>query len=213
VSDTYRDVGYGSYEIGAGRRPAILVVDLQVAFTDPKYALGGLPMIHAARDRTAELLPLARERGVPVAACYTAYCSLDDMPLWKVKAVRDEFYYGHPCTEIDAQIHHPSNFTYCKNAPSMFFQTPLITFLVRQAVDTVIITGCTTSGCVRATIIDAFSYGFRVLVPQDCVGDADETQHRSNLADVARRYADVTDAKAIRAYFETLPVGSGRVAD
>jgi hypothetical protein len=123
------------------------------------------------------------------------------MPLWKVKAVRDEFYYGHPCTEIDAQIHHPSNFTYCKNAPSMFFQTPLITFLVRQAVDTVIVTGCTTSGCVRATIIDAFSYGFRVLVPQDCVGDADETQHRSNLADVARRYADVTDSKAIRAYF------------
>ena len=213
MSDTYRDVGYGSYEIGAGRRPAILVVDLQVAFTDPKYALGGLPMIHAARDRTAELLPLARERGVPVAACYTAYCSLDDMPLWKVKAVRDEFYYGHPCTEIDAQIHHPSNFTYCKNAPSMFFQTPLITFLVRQAVDTVIVTGCTTSGCVRATIIDAFSYGFRVLVPQDCVGDADETQHRSNLADVARRYADVTDSKAIRAYFETLPVGSGRAAD
>ena len=213
MSDTYRDVGYGSYEIGAGRRPAILVVDLQVAFTDPKYALGGLPRIHAARDRTAELLPLARERGVPVAACYTAYCSLDDMPLWKVKAVRDEFYYGHPCTEIDAQIHHPSNFTYCKNAPSMFFQTPLITFLVRQAVDTVIVTGCTTSGCVRATIIDAFSYGFRVLVPQDCVGDADENQHRSNLADVGRRYADVTDSKAIRAYFETLPVGSGRAAD
>jgi len=72
VSDTDRDVGYGSYEIGAGRRPAILVVDLQVAFTDPKYALGGLPMIHAARDRTAGLLPLARERSVPVAACYTA---------------------------------------------------------------------------------------------------------------------------------------------
>ena len=212
MSDTYRDVGYGSYEIGAGRRPAILVVDLQVAFTDPKYALGGLPMIHAARDRTAGLLPLARERGVPVAACYTAYCSLDDMPLWKVKAVRDEFYYGHPCTEIDAQIHHPSNFTYCKNAPSMFFQTPLITFLVRQAVDTVIVTGCTTSGCVRATIIDAFSYGFRVLVPQDCVGDADENQHRSNLADVARRYADVTDSKAIHAYLERLPIVS-RAAD
>jgi len=66
---------------------------------------------------------------------------------------------------------------------------------------------------VRATIIDAFSYGFRVLVPQDCVGDADETQHRSNLADVARRYADVTDSKAVRAYLESLPVGSGRAAD
>jgi maleamate amidohydrolase len=205
VSDTYRDVGYASCEIGAGRRPAILVVDLQVAFTDPKYPLGNLPMIHAATGRTAALLPLARSKQVPVAACYTAYCSLADMPLWKVKAVRDEFYYGHPCTEIDARIHHADNFTYCKNAPSMFFQTPLITFLVKHSVDTVIVTGCTTSGCVRATIIDAFSYGFRVLVPQDCVGDADETQHRSNLADVGRRYADITDSASIRQYLERLP--------
>jgi maleamate amidohydrolase len=205
VSDTYRDVGYASCEIGAGRRPAILVVDLQVAFTDPKYPLGNLPMIHAATGRTAALLPLARSKQVPVAACYTAYCSLADMPLWKLKAVRDEFYYGHPCTEIDARIHHADNFTYCKNAPSMFFQTPLITFLVKHSVDTVIVTGCTTSGCVRATIIDAFSYGFRVLVPQDCVGDADETQHRSNLADVGRRYADITDSASIRQYLERLP--------
>jgi maleamate amidohydrolase len=204
MSDRYRDVGYASTTIGAGERPAILVVDLQVAFTDPQYALGGLPMIHAARDRTAELLPLARSKGVPVAACYTAYCSLDDMPRWKVKAVRDEFYYGHACTAIDAQIDHATNFTYCKNAPSMFFQTPLITFLVKQQVDTVIVTGCTTSGCVRATIIDAFSYGFRVLVPEDCVGDADERQHRSNLDDVGRRYADVIDAAAARRYLSAL---------
>ena len=69
---------------------------------------------------------------------------------------------------MDPKIDHPDNFTYCKNAPSMFFQTPLITFLVKQGVDTVIVTGCTTSGCVRATIVDAFSYGFRVLVPEEC---------------------------------------------
>ena len=213
MSDTYRDVGYAAYEIGPGRRPAILVVDLQVAFTDPQYPLGNLPMVHSACEHTASLLPLARSKRVPIAACYTAYGSLADMPLWKVKAVRDEFYYGHPCTEIDAQIHHASNFTYCKNAPSMFFQTPLITFLVKHSVDTVVVTGCTTSGCVRATIIDAFSYGLRVLVPRDCVGDADETQHRSNLADVGRRYADVTDSAAIRAYFESRPVAAGRAVD
>jgi maleamate amidohydrolase len=206
MSDSYREVGYAAYEIGPGRRPAILIVDLQVAFTDPRYPLGNLPMIHAATERTAELLPLARSRQVPVAACYTAYHSPADMPLWKVKAVRDEFYYGHPCTAMDARIDHADNFTYCKNAPSMFFQTPLITFLVRQQVDTVIVTGCTTSGCVRATIIDAFSYGFRVLVPAECVGDADETQHRSNLADVGRRYADVTTSARIRDYLESLPV-------
>jgi maleamate amidohydrolase len=198
--DEYTEVGYASMEIGGGKRPAILIVDFQLAFTDPKYALGGLPMIHAARDRTAELLKVARARGVPVAACYTAYCSSADMPLWKVKAVRDEFFYGHPCTEIDPKIHHPDNFTYCKNAPSMFFQTPLIAFLTKQNVDTVIVTGCTTSGCVRATIIDAFSYGYRVLVAEDCCGDATERQHRSNLEDVGRRYADVVSAERAEAY-------------
>jgi maleamate amidohydrolase len=101
VSDSYTRVGYASGDIGAGRRPAVLVVDFQVAFTDPKYPLGGLPMIHAARDRTAELLQAARAQNVPIAACYTAYGSVADMPRWKVKAVRDEFFYEHPCTQMD----------------------------------------------------------------------------------------------------------------
>jgi len=206
LSDSYRDVGYGSFEIGGGRKPAVLVVDFQAAFTDPRHPLGGLPLIHAARDRTAELLQAARARKVPVAACYTAYGSEKDMPLWKVRAVREEFYYGHPCTEMDPKIHHPDNFTYCKNAPSMFFQTPLITFLVKQNVDTVIVTGCTTSGCVRATIVDAFSYGFRVLVPEECCGDPDAGQHRSNLQDVGRRYADVQPVADVAAYLRGLPV-------
>lgn len=202
--DAYRNVGYSSFDIGFGNRPAILVVDLQVAFTDPAYALGNLPRIHAATERTAALLGLARQRGVPVAACYTAYCSQQDMPLWKVKAVRDEFLYGHPCTAIDPRIDHPDNFTYCKNAPSMFFQTPLITWLVRQGIDTVIVTGCTTSGCVRATVVDAFSYGFRVQVPEDCCGDAEEGPHRDALRDVGRRYADVTDAARVMEYLAVL---------
>jgi maleamate amidohydrolase len=204
VNDRYTDVGYGAYEIGGGRRPAVLVVDFQAGFTDPGFPLGGLPSIHAARDRTAELLAVARARKVPVAACYTAYGSLADMPLWKVKAVREEFYYGHPCTAMDPKIDHPDHFIYCKNAPSMFFQTPLITFLVKQGVDTVIVTGCTTSGCVRATIIDAFSYGYRILVPRECVGDPDDAQARSNLADVGRRYADVTTLPEVVRYLETL---------
>jgi maleamate amidohydrolase len=208
VSDRYTRVGYGSYRIGGGRQPAVLVVDFQVAFTEPRFPLGGLAMVHAARDRTSELLQSARARQVPVAACYTAYCGLADMPLWKVKAVREEFFYGHECTKMDPKIHHPDNFTYCKNAPSMFFQTPLITFLVKQGVDTVIVTGCTTSGCVRATIVDAFSYGFRVLVAEDCCGDADERQHRSNLEDVGRRYADVLPMSEVVAYLEGLPAGA-----
>ena len=200
AGDNYTQVGYGSSQVGLGSRPAILVVDFQLAFTDPRFALGGLPRIHAATERTAELLEVARSRNVPVAACYTAYCSDKDMPPWKVQAVRDEFFYGHPCTAMDPRIHHASNFTYCKSAPSMFFQTSLITFLVRQQVDTVIVTGCTTSGCVRATVVDAFSNGFRTQVAADCCGDADEGPHNDALRDVGRRYADVTDGARMREY-------------
>jgi len=203
-TDAYREVGYGSFEIGLGNRPAVLVVDLQVAFTDPQYPLGNLPMIHAATERTAELLAVARSRNVPIASCYTAYGSQRDMPLWKVKAVREEFLYGHPCTAMDPRIHHADDFTYCKNAPSMFFQTSLITFLVRQNVDTVIVTGCTTSGCVRATVVDAFSFGFRVQVAADCCGDADAGPHADALRDVGRRYADVTDAARMMEYLAVL---------
>ena len=87
----------------------------------------------------------------------------------------------------------------------MFFHTPLITYLAKHAVDTVIVTGCTTSGCVRATIVDAFSYGFRVAVAEDCCGDPDERQHRSNLEDVGRRYADVMPAAALEDWLRSLP--------
>ncbi|MBM4191858.1 MAG: isochorismatase family protein [Gammaproteobacteria bacterium] len=191
MSDTYKNVGYASTQIGIGSRAAVLVVDWQLAFTDPRFEMGGLARLHSARDNTAALLKTARSSRVPVAACYTAYCSQKDMPLWKVAAVRRDFFFGHECTEIDPKIHDPSNFTYCKNAPSMFFHTPLITWLVKQQIDSVFVTGCTTSGCVRATIVDAFSHGLRVQVISDCCGDAEQGPHDDTLRDVGRRYADV----------------------
>lgn len=204
--DKYLEVGYASQEAGFGQRPAILVVDFQLAFTDPRFPLGGLEMIQRATERTADLLRVARSQRVPVATCYTAYCSAADMPRWKVKAVREEFFYGHPCTAMDPRIHAADyDFNFCKNAPSIFFQTPLITFLAKERVDTVIVTGCTTSGCVRASIVDAFSYGFRVIVPADCCGDADERPHLDNLRDVGRRYADVVDCERASAYLAGLP--------
>jgi maleamate amidohydrolase len=160
-------------------------------------------MVHAATERTAQLLEVARRRGIPVAKCYTAYGSERDMPPWKIPAVREEFRYGHPCTELDPRIHDPAyDFTFCKNAPSIFFNTPLPTFLIRQQVDTVIVTGCTTSGCVRASVVDAFSFGYAVLVPEQCTGDAEEGPHRDNLRDVGRRYASVLDAAAVERYLE-----------
>ncbi len=202
---SYAAAGYSSTDIGVGERPAVLVVDLQLAFTDPRFPIGNLPMIHSATERTAELLNVARRKNVPVAKCYTAYGSLADMPRWKVKAVREEFYYGHPCTAMDPRIHDEAyDFTFCKNAPSIFFHTPLITFLAKHRVDTLLVTGCTTSGCVRASVVDGFSYGFRVLVPEDCCGDADRRPHEDNLRDVGRRYADVTTGAEAMRYLEGL---------
>ena len=88
----------------------------------------------------------------------------------------------------------------------MFFQTPIVSFLTKNRVDTVIVTGCVTSGCVRATVIDAFSYGYRVIVADDCCGDPAEESHASNLRDIDRRYADIKSSADILAYFKSIPV-------
>lgn len=198
MNDQYRDVGYGSLEIEFGKRPAILIVDLQRGFTDPAFPMGNLPMVERATENTAKLLQVARSQGLPVASCYTAYHSERDMPPWKVAAVRRDFFYGHPCTEIDPRVLDANHdFVFCKNAPSIFFNTPLVTFLNQQHVDTVIVTGCVTSGCIRASVIDAFSYGYRVFVPEDCVGDVDERPHQDNLRDISRRYGEISDSTAI----------------
>jgi len=205
MTKEYEIKGYSSETIDFGKKPAILIVDLQLAFTDPKFPNGDMPMVDQATNKISELLKLARSKDIPVASCYTAYDSLKDMPLWKVKAVRDEFYHGHPCTAMDPRVYDPDyDFNFCKNAPSMFFLTPLTTFLHKENVDTVIITGCVTSGCVRATVIDAFSHGFRVFVPEDCVGDVEERPHQDNLRDISRRYGEVINSSTCIDYIKNL---------
>lgn len=207
---SYTAAGYGSVDIGRGTRPAILVVDFQTAFTDPAYPIGGFPMVHAAVERTAALLAVARPLGIPVAKCYTAYGSQADMPRWKLKAVREDFLYGHPCTAMEPRVDDPTDFNFCKSGPSIFFHTPLITFLAKHQVDTLVVTGCTTSGCVRASVVDGFSYGFRVLVVEDCCGDGDRRPHEDNLRDMQRRYADIVSAEDTMKWLRELPAARVR---
>jgi len=188
----HEDVGYGARGVGFGERPAILVVDFQRAFTDPAFPLGRAEHVADAVAATVRLLEAARPLGIPVAKCFTAYESARDVPYWKVDVLHSDFFIGHPGTEIDPRVHDPDHdFTFMKSAPSIFFETPLKTFLIKERVDTTIITGCTTSGCIRASIIDAFSNGYRVIVPEECVGDMAAGPHEDNLRDVGRRYADV----------------------
>lgn len=203
VERDYAERTYGALEVGLGDRPGIVVVDFQKGFTETRYALGGAPLIMRALENTARLLDVARRCRVPIATCYTAYKGWDDMPHWKITTVREEFIHGHPSTELDPRIHDPEyDVVVCKTGPSIFFQTPVVPYFIKQRVDTVIITGCTTSGCIRGSSIDSFQWGFRTLVPEDCVGDHEEQPHRDNLRDIGRRYVDITSADALIPYLE-----------
>jgi maleamate amidohydrolase len=202
-TDTYTDRTYGAELIGYGERPAIAVVDFQTAFTDPQYPLGGAPLIERAVTNAARLLEVARRFGVPVATCYTSYHSEDDMPYWKVRAVREELRHDHPSTQLDERIYDAGyDVKICKSGASIFFQTPIVAFYTRQKVDTVIVVGCVTSGCVRASVIDSFQWGYRTIVPEDGVGDHDDAPHQQNLRDVGRRYADITSTDAVIDWLE-----------
>lgn len=206
MSDGFSTAGYGSRFIGFGARPAIIVVDLQAGFTQPEFRMGRSAHVHRAVVNTAVLLDEARRRNIPVATCATAWGSARDMAFWKIETLYSGWFYGDPATVMDERIHDAAyDFHFTKSAPSMFFGTPLQTFLTKAGVDTVLVTGCVTSGCVRATIVDSFSHGYRTMVPEDCCGDMEEGPHRDNLRDVGRRYADVITLQAAMDYLVQLP--------
>ena len=205
MPNAFEAATYGELNIGYGERPAILVVDYQKGFTDPVCAMGKSPRIHAARDRTAALLAHGRKCGIPVASCYTAYQTSKDVLLWKVSAVRNGFLEGTREAEMDDVIADTSyDYILRKTAPSIFFQTPLTGFLTKHRIDTVIVTGCVTSGCVRASVIDAFSSGYRTVVVEDCCGDPGQEEHDANLKDVGRRYADIVSSESAMRYFDDI---------
>ena len=186
--------GYGQARIEPGERPAVLVIDLQYAFTDPDLHLRRR---RADRARDGEharrLLKVARAAGVPVFHTVVEWRDEKELGLWTIKLPPcAEITPGSRWAEVDGRLWDDSDVLLPKKWPSFFHGTPLISLLTAQQRDTVIVTGCTTSGCVRATTVDAFSYGFRTILPEDCIGDQGRDAHESNLRDVHRRYAEVT---------------------
>jgi len=194
MSDDYARRSYGDTAVGFGEKPGIVVIDFQLGFTDAQYPLGGAPLVKRALQNTERLLKAARPLGVPVAVCNTAYMNEREMPYWKISAVRQTFLHSHPSVALDPRIYQPDyDLAVTKKGPSIFFQTGVADYFSKERVDTVIITGCNTSGCIRASAIDSFSHRWRTLVPEDCVGDIEEGPHHDNLRDISRRYVDVTD--------------------
>jgi maleamate amidohydrolase len=202
--------GYGQESIEPGERPAVLVVDLQYAFTDAAFPMGGSELVERAVEGTARVCAAAREVGVPVFQTVVAWQEDGaDLGLWPIKLPRlREVTLESRWAQVDARVWDDSDVLLVKKWPSFFHGTPLISLLTAAQRDTVIVTGCMTSGCVRATTVDAFSYGFRTLVPEDCVGDQGPDAHQSNLRDVHRRYAEVTTADEACAYLAGVTAGA-----
>ncbi len=214
TEQSYQAAGYGTGSIGFGRKAGVVIVDFQKAFSRDKFPLGKSAHVHRAIDNTAVLLKAARAAGLPVANVYTAYSSPADAPRWKVDNVANAFFHGSEEVELEPKTYDPEyDAVFLKSAPSALFQTAVVPFFVHQEVDTVIIAGCTTSGCVRASINDAFSFGFRVIVPEPCVGDMDEGPHRDNLRDVGRRYCDVIDLDTALSAIERYGAGAAQAAE
>jgi len=202
MSDIYAERGYGSRPLGSGAKIGVVVVDFQRGFIEPEFPMGGAPMVDQAVQNTVPLIGAAKRAGLPVVACVNCYDSPRAAPHWKVAPVLD-LLKDTPSTELDPRIAAAGpDVVLMKSAPSIFFATPAAAILTRERVDTVIVTGCITSGCVRASVNDAFSLGFRVMVPHDCVGDHDQAAHDQNLKDVERRYADIIDSATAIAEIE-----------
>ncbi|MGH7721741.1 MAG: isochorismatase family protein [Candidatus Dormibacteria bacterium] len=186
--------------IGFGSRPALLVVDLIRGFTDPELPLGSA--LDAEVARTDELLHVAHDQRLPVFFTAVAYESPDmaDAGVWwrKQDGLRS-LRAGSPAVALDRRLSTRAGDTLIlKKFASAFFGTDLLTRLISQRVDTVVVTGCTTSGCVRASAVDAVQYGFRPIVVEDAVGDRWPEAHAQSLLDLDQKYCDVMSAADVR---------------
>ncbi len=204
ILDAYQRHGLAA-KLGFGRVPAVLVVDFIIGFTDPASPLSADLEQEAAA--TCELLLAARKRQVPVFFTTTTYgpdCRDAGYFLRKVPSLKT-LQQGSRWVEIDPRFDRRAEETIVdKKYASAFFGTALASTLRALAVDTVIVTGCTTSGCVRASVVDALQHGFRPIVPRQCVGDRAPEPHRANLLDIHGKYGDVVDLEEVLSYLDNL---------
>ena len=191
---------------GFGRKPALIVIDVNVGFTDPESPLVcELEGVVAAIQR---LLAEMRSAGLPVAYTTVAYdegdketaaAFLDKIPaLLTLEA-------GSRWVEIDPRIAPREGEPVLKKLfASAFFGTALASFLTANGCDSLIVAGASTSGCVRATVVDAIQHGYRPVVPREAVGDRNPDAHAANLYDIDTKYGDVVSVDDVVAHLEEL---------
>ena len=189
---------------GFGERPAIVVVDLIRAFTDERFqtAVDHPAMMEATRS----LLDAARAAGVATVLVGSSYePARRDAGVWELKLSHDGMEQGTAGVEFDERLGaSPSDMIVWKKYPSAFFGTDLASRLVAARVDTVILAGASTSGCIRASAVDACSSGFRTIVVREAVADRSPLPHVANLFDIEMKYGDVVELADALAYLGAL---------
>lgn len=217
--EVYRAAGYGARG-GLGSRPALLIIDVTYNFTGdrPEPILDSIRRFRNSCGEAAwrsiaairQLLDALRPLGVPVIYTKGRQRTLSlHAGRWLSKnsrAQEDMTDEGQRGNEIVAEIAPmPGEIVIEKDKPSAFFGTGLASYLVYLGVDTLLVTGCTTSGCVRATVVDAFSYNYRVAVVEEATFDRGEVSHKVNLFDIHSKYGDVISVADALQYARSLP--------
>ena len=194
---------------GFGEKLAVVNVDPQKAYTRPDLYKTAYVTDPAQMDHIDRLSRMARERDMPVVWTHVAYMpNAADAGVWGTRTDTPDslqnIKVGSDRHAFDDRLHidRERDAIYTKRMPSAFFETPLASFLTWHRVDTVVVTGGSTSGCVRATAVDALSHGYRTIVPIECVADKHESYHYANLTDLLIKYADVVDVQEVYDWLE-----------
>lgn len=192
---------------GFGRKPILVNIDLQKAYTNVGEFATAYETDPAQLDYVNQLASLFRSNSLPVVWTFVGYMeSGEDCGVWGTRTNTPDslqnIKLGSRRAEFDdrLQIDHVKDIIINKRMASAFFETNLRSLMVWHGCDTVIVTGGSTSGCVRATVIDGLSSGYRMIVPEECVADKHESPHFANLYDMAIKYADVVPVADVLSY-------------
>ena len=206
MNQYYVDRGIFQGKFGYGTRPAVIVVDFALGWTDESYA-GGTARLDSPVENTARLIAVARQKDIPIVYTTSPFRPEGADQPFKSAADESSKYreWDARAVEIDDRVApSASDLVIEKENASAFFGTHLIGYLTQLRVDTVLITGCSTSACIRATATDAKSYRLKPVIVSDCVGDRSAAAHVFTLADIQARFADVVSLDDSLEYVESL---------
>ena len=204
VDAYYKERGIFQGRFGFGVSPALVIIDMAYGWTDAQYA-GGSARLDTTVAAISSLLTAARARSIPIIYTTSVY---HEKPQFKSAADFSPNFrkWDRRACEIDERLRPQAReYVLHKEHASAFAGTPLVGHLLGHRVDTLLITGCSTSACVRATATDAKSYHLRPIIVREAVQDRSEVAHEWTLFDIQARFADIVSLEETLAYLRSLP--------